>query len=139
MACGKSGKVVTAMTTDSENFTDFDNYLMSDIGIKSVPAHLFLINGKVVNKVDYTINPKEFNDNLKKVTLTEDPWTKPITATDGSSIYLKDFDVIYVTRSDCEACETQNNDYEPQILNEHKNLNILIYYMLSDECELGCG
>lgn len=127
-----------AVTTNAKSYDEFDKWLTETVGIKAVPCHIFIKNGKVVNYVDYTIFNREFTKMSKTKKYTYDLWEKDLEDINGNKINLKDYDVIYVSKAKCKACNIQNRE-EPNIQNKHRNLNFLTYYIKSDKKDINCS
>ena len=127
-----------AVTTNAKSYDDFDKWLTKTIGIKAVPCHIFIKNGKVVNYVDYTVFNREFTKISKTKKYDYDLWEKDLEDINGNKINLRDYDVIYVAKANCKACNAQNRA-EPSIQNKHGNLNLLTYYIKTDKSEVDCS
>ena len=95
-------------------------------------------NGKVVNYVDYTVFNREFTKISKIKKYDYDLWEKDLEDINGNKINLRDYDVIYVAKANCKACNAQNR-VEPTIQNKHRNLNFLTYYIKTDKSEVDCS
>ena len=141
-ACGSNSESpeetadLPVVYSNTEEFTDFDYWLMTDVGIGAAPAHIIIKEGKITNFVDFAIS----YDDLKKVYDTEnmavDLWPDPL---DGK-YYLKDFNILILKRVNCEVCKEQEEEFEADILEGFKDKKILIYYIASEnpDCPGGC-
>lgn len=130
--------VISGTTTE---YTDFDHWLLEEVGVKATPSHVFINNGKITNHIDYTINNWEFKAERKSNTISIDLWSKPLIDIDGNEIYLKDFDIIYIVRPGCDSCEEQEKLYQNDIYTKNNNLRFLVYHIVTDEldCSDGCS
>ena len=127
-----------AVTTNANEYDEFDKWLTKTVGVKAVPCHLFIKDGKIVNYIDYTIFNPKFNKELKKSTCEIDLWEKDLKDINGNTINLKNYDVIYISKANCNACDVQNEE-EPTIHSKHPNLNFLTYYIKSDKKDIDCS
>ena len=132
------GMFVTASTDVPTGFSDFDNWMMNEVGIEATPAHLIIKEGKVTSYVDFGITKEEFKQYLNNDFMSVDVWNSPIKTVDGQEVLLKDFDVVYVTKAGCDACKQQEEYNEPQIFKKYKNLDILVYYISTEKENATC-
>ena len=127
-----------AVTTNAKTYDDFDKWLTKTVGVKAVPCHIFIKNGKITNYVDYTVFNKEFNKYYKKEKYSIDLWEDDLEDINGNKINLKNYDVIYISKANCKACDAQNRA-EPDIHQAHNSLNFLTYYIKTDKDDIDCS
>lgn len=132
-----TGDRVVAVTTNSTEYDVFDKYLISKLGVKSTPCHIFINDNRVTNVVNGAISESTFNNEIVNQTMKEKLWKKDLKDINGNNINIKDFDMIYLVKTDCQACE-DNRETEQFIFNNNSELDILTYYIKSDKKDIDC-
>lgn len=120
-----SESTIDYINSESDSFTAFDNWLMDEVGISATPAFIIIKNGKVTNYADTTISNAEF-----KKLLRNDKYDIPIYEKDisGKTVDLNKYDVIYITRDNCNSCIEQEK-FNKEIYSN--DLSFLEYKILS--------
>ena len=121
--------------SDSEDFIDFDHWLMDEVGVAATPCHIIIKGNKITNLTNYTVSYSELCE-MKNVDILD----IDISDKEINGYKLKDYDLIIIKKEDCPACEFQDENYATEILNKYKNKHILIYYIKTadESCLNGC-
>lgn len=130
--CNDFGTLDTIYSGSTE-FTEFDDWLMEEVGIKATPAHI-IVKNTVTNYTDETVSYTELEKLFENDKINIDLWQEKLS----NDKYVKDYDLIIVKTTDCSACEYQEEHYEKTILANYKNKNILIYWIKTENCLGGC-
>ena len=131
-ACSSKG-TITTVYSNSEDYTDIDNWLMNEVGVEATPCHIIIKDNRITNLTNYTVSYEELaklrNNNILDIDITN----KEIC---GQNI--TDYDIIIIKKENCSACKYQEEYYDQEIFTKYDNLNFLIYYIQTIECSNGC-